>query len=58
MAVSGENASITGVVKKNAELTAKELNNRSSIIKNAVDNGDLKIVPAYYNLDSGKVYFL
>ncbi|MFT7011974.1 MAG: hypothetical protein ACJAWR_001998, partial [Flavobacteriales bacterium] len=24
----------------------------------AVDNGDLKIVPAYYNLDSGKVYFL
>jgi carbonic anhydrase len=58
LAASVENASITGVVKKNAELTAKELNNRSSIIKNAVDNGDLKIVPAYYNLDSGKVDFL
>jgi carbonic anhydrase len=58
LAASGENASITGVVKKNAELTSKELNNRSSIIKNVFDNGDLKIVPAYYNLDSGKVDFL
>ncbi len=56
--VSGEGASVTDVVKKNAELTAKELQTRSSIISNAVAEGTVKIVPAYYNLDSGKVDFL
>ena len=58
LAAAGEGAPINTVVKKNAELTAQELINRSSIIKNAVDSGALKIVPAYYNLDSGKVDFL
>ena len=46
------------VVKTNAKLTVEELQNRSSIIKNAVDAGNLKIVPAYYNLTNGKVDFL
>ncbi|MEP1032569.1 carbonic anhydrase [Ekhidna sp.] len=46
------------VVKKNAELSAKDLYNRSSIIKGAVDNSKLKIVTAFYNLGSGKVDFL
>lgn len=55
---SGEGASITDVVKKNAEMTAQELQNRSSIIRNAVAEGTVKIAPAYYNLDSGKVDFL
>lgn len=55
---SPEGASITDVVKKNAELTAKDLSDRSEIIRNAVASGALKIVPAYYNLDSGKVDFL
>ena len=58
IAASGEGAEVNAVVKKNAELTAEELVSRSSIIKNAVDGGKLKIVPAYYNLDSGKVDFL
>lgn len=46
------------VVKKNAELVAEDLKSRSSIISNAVQNGELTIKPAYYNLDSGKVDFL
>lgn len=51
-------ADVNDVVKKNAELTAEELKNRSSIIGKAVASGDVQIVPAYYNLDSGKVDFL
>ncbi len=58
IAESSQNASVNEVVKKNAELTAIDLINRSSIIKNAVDSAEVKIVSAYYNLDSGKVDFL
>lgn len=58
IAASGEGAAVDDVVKKNAELTAGELTGRSSIIRNAVEAGKVKIVPAYYNLDSGKVDFL
>ncbi len=54
----GDNATVTEVVKKNAELTVDELQARSSIIRNAVVEGKLKIVPAYYELGSGKVNFL
>lgn len=53
-----DGAAVNTVVKKNAELNADELLSRSGIIKGAVDAGKLKIVPAYYNLDSGKVEFL
>ena len=55
---SEKDATVNEVVKKNADLTAFDLINRSSIIKSAVDSGDVKIVAAYYNLDSGKVDFL
>lgn len=58
IAESGQNASIDEVIRKNAELTAIDLINRSSIIKNTVESADVKIVTAYYNLDSGKVDFL
>ena len=58
IANSDSGATINEVVKKNAELNAVELTNRSSIIKNAVDLGDVKILSAYYHLDSGKVDFL
>ena len=58
IAASDKGASITDVVKTNASLTVKELLNRSSIIRDAVTKGDVKVVPAYYNLDSGKVDFL
>lgn len=55
---SDANADVNMIVKKNAELTASELINKSSIIKDAITNGKLKILPAYYHLDSGKVDFL
>lgn len=56
-AVEGE-VDVNKIVKRNAELTAKELVDRSAIIRDAVTAGKLKIVPAYYNLDSGKVEYL
>jgi len=58
LAACGEGAEVADIVRKNAELNAEELMSRSSIIRNAVDAGTVKIVPAYYNLDSGKVDFL
>lgn len=58
-AVAASNgATVNEVVKTNAKLNAEELVNRSSIIRNAVESGAVKIVSAYYNLDSGKVDFL
>ncbi len=58
LSASESGAAINDIVKKNAELNAAELVGRSSIISKAVASGDVKIVPAYYNLDTGKVDFL
>ncbi len=58
IAESGAGADTNTVVKKNAELNAQELSDRSAIIGNAVRDGKVKIVPAYYNLGSGAVDFL
>jgi len=58
IAASDKDASVNAVVKKNAEMTVEELKARSSIIGDAVKNNKLQIVPAYYNLGSGKVEFL
>lgn len=58
IAASADGAEVNDVVKKNASLNADELKNRSSIIGNAVNSGDVKIVSAYYNLGSGQVDFL
>ncbi len=58
ISASEKGTAINDIVKTNAKLNAKELINRSSIIKNAVENNGLKIVSAYYNLNSGKVDFL
>ena len=50
---------VNTVVKKNAELVAQNLRDRSQIIRDAiVKEGRVKIVPAYYNLASGKVEFM
>ncbi|MBC6411375.1 MAG: carbonic anhydrase [Ekhidna sp.] len=49
---------VNTVVKKNAELSAKDLYSRSSIIRNAVDQEKVQIHSAFYNLGSGKVDFL
>lgn len=58
LAAVEEGASVNDIVKVNAQLTAKELTARSSIIRNAAEAGDIKIVSGYYNLDSGKVDIL
>jgi len=58
ISASGQEASVEDVVKKNAELNAEELKNRSAIIRDAVEKGKVKVVPGYYNLDTGKVDFL
>ena len=58
IAASESGAEVNDVVKKNAEMTSADLVNRSSIIGDAVKSGGLKIVPAYYNLDTGRVDFL
>jgi len=58
ISASDEGAAVNDVVKKNAQLTAEELKNRSNIIGTAVREGKVEIIPAYYNLDSGKVDFL
>ena len=58
IAASDSGAEVNDVVRKNAELTCSDLVNRSSIIGDAVKSGNLKIVPAYYNLDNGRVDFL
>ena len=54
----GHGADINDVVRKNAELVAEALSANSAIIKEKVDSGAVKILPAFYNLDSGKVDFL
>ena len=58
VSASGADASIEAVVKKNASMTVDNLIANSAILKDAVENGGVQIVPAYYNLDSGKVDFL
>ncbi len=58
ISASEKGAEVNSVVKKNAEINAEELKNRSAIIKNAVDQGKVKIISAYYNLDSGRVDIL
>lgn len=58
IAASKKDASINEIVKKNAEISVTELKNRSMILKDAMSNGNLRIIPAYYNLNTGEVDFI
>ncbi len=49
--MAGEGATAEQVIAENAKYQAAELLNRSTIIKEAVDAGKLRIVTANYNLD-------
>lgn len=49
---------INNIVKKNAELTGFSIYKNSRIIQKAVDDQQVKIISAYYHLDSGKVDFM
>lgn len=53
-----EGAKVNEVIKTNARMVAEELVDRSKIIREAVESGDVKIVPAYYKLDGGAIEFL
>jgi carbonic anhydrase len=52
-----QHAPINTVVKKNAELTAKELSRKSPIINGKLEAGGLKVFSAYYNLSTRVVDF-
>lgn len=58
IAATEDKSDVAAVVKKNAQINGEELIGRSKIIADAVESGKVKIVPAYYNLDSGAVDFL
>jgi len=49
---------VNTVVKENARTNVSMLSENSEIIKNAVQNNSLEIIPAYYHLGEGKVDFL
>ncbi len=53
-----EGQDISRVIKKNAEVNSEQLEARSPILSEAVQNGKIKILPAYYHLGNGKVDFL
>ncbi len=55
---ASEDKSVNNVVKMNAKMTGKELEERSDIISKAVKAGNTRIVSAYYNLKTGKVDFM
>jgi carbonic anhydrase len=54
---SDNNADINTVVKKNALLTAESLAGKSDIIKSVMNERDLRVYSAFYNLSSGLVDF-
>jgi carbonic anhydrase len=49
---------VEAVTIANAKMQAADILSRSSIIKAAVDAGEVKIVPAMHNLETGEVEFL
>lgn len=54
---ANQGAEMPVVVKENAKSSAADLVKNSAIISDAVENNDVKIVSAYYNLGTGKVDF-
>ncbi len=52
---AGDGASVDKVVKLNADKTVRALLKRSEIINDAFSTGNLDVIPAFYNLDSGKI---
>ncbi len=49
---------IGDIIKDNARHSARELAENSTVVAQAVKEGKLKIIPAYYQIVSGKVEFL
>lgn len=60
---SGEKTSknsdfVTHVSEENVRVTVQEIRDKSPILKEMEDNGEIKIIGALYDMDSGKVIFL
>lgn len=49
---------VNEVVKRHAKLTCEQLVEKSEIIKEAFVNDYVKIIPAFYHMESGRVEFL
>jgi carbonic anhydrase len=57
-AISEANSKVVDAVSTlHVKLTAEKLISDSKIISDAVESGAIKIVPSFYSLDTGKVYF-
>jgi len=56
-ATSSASEFVETVCRKNVELTVAEIRNSSPILKEMEDNGEIKIVGANYDLNTGKVEF-
>ena len=55
--IASEDKTLRGHVSHNVNAVAKRLTERSKIIRNAVETGKVKIVPAIYGLETGHVDF-
>jgi carbonic anhydrase len=55
---ASKDKSVNAVVKKNAEMNAAQIISRSPIIQQVMKTRDIKVVPAYYSLGSGRIEFL
>jgi carbonic anhydrase len=55
---SNNDAFVEYVAKNNVRNTIKTIKEKSPILKEMNDNGEIKIVGAYYDLNSGEVIFL
>ena len=53
-----EDKSVENITKLNAYKSIENLISKSKIIKAKVEEGSVTIVPAFYEISSGKVYFL
>ena len=54
---SGNPEFVQAVADKNVELTITNIKNQSAVLKEMVDNGEIQIVGAMYDVASGKVTF-
>jgi len=55
---SGNSAFVDDVVKTNVDMTINEMLVESPVLKGMLDKGEIMIVGAYYDLDTGKVTFV
>lgn len=55
---SSDPEAVDEVIRKNAVMTVNTISKDSEIMTQALKQGKLKVIPAYYHLDSGMVEFL